>query len=63
VTAGSQAIAELYKYQAKGGRKVSLGRFRMPFEIVVTLQRGVRSKASVARVGFKCDCGAAHGGR
>jgi hypothetical protein len=38
VTAGPQAIAELYRYEPKGGRKVSLGRFRMPFEIVVTLQ-------------------------
>jgi hypothetical protein len=37
VTAGSGAIAELYKHQAKG-KKLSLGRFRMPFEIVVTLQ-------------------------
>ena len=37
VTAGSGAIAELYKHQAKG-KKLSLVRFRMPFEIVVTLQ-------------------------
>ena len=37
MTAGSGAIAELYKHQAKG-KKLSLGRFRMPFEIVVTLQ-------------------------
>jgi hypothetical protein len=37
-TAGSLAIAELYKHQAKG-KKLSLGRFRMPFEIVVTLQQ------------------------
>ena len=36
VTAGSQAIAELYKFQDRG-KKISLGRFRMPFEIVVTL--------------------------
>jgi len=35
VTAGTQAIAELYKLT--GRKKVSLGRFRMPFEIVVTL--------------------------
>jgi hypothetical protein len=38
VTAGSDAIAELYKHQAKG-KKLSLGRFRMPFQIVVTLQQ------------------------
>ncbi len=38
LTAGSGAIAELYKFQAKG-KKLSLGRFRMPFEIVVTLQQ------------------------
>jgi len=37
VTAPAEAIAELYKHQAKG-KKLSLGRFRMPFEIVVTLQ-------------------------
>jgi len=36
VTAGPQAIAELYKFQ-KAGKKLSLGRFYMPFEIVVTL--------------------------
>jgi hypothetical protein len=34
LTAGPQAVAELYKFEAKGGRKVSLGRFRMPFELV-----------------------------
>ncbi len=39
VTAGPLAIAELYRYEPKGGRKISLGRFRMPFEIVVTLQQ------------------------
>ena len=36
MTAGSGAIAELYKHQAKG-KKLSLGRFKMPFQIVVTL--------------------------
>ncbi len=38
MTAPSGAIAELYKYQVRG-KKLSLGRFRMPFEIVVTLQQ------------------------
>ncbi|HSF16315.1 MAG TPA: hypothetical protein VLK65_12265 [Vicinamibacteria bacterium] len=38
LTAPAGAVAELYKNQAKG-KKLSLGRFRMPFEIVVTLQQ------------------------
>jgi hypothetical protein len=38
LTAPAGAVAELYKNQAKG-KKLSLGRFRMPFEVVVTLQQ------------------------
>ncbi|HSF16326.1 MAG TPA: hypothetical protein VLK65_12325 [Vicinamibacteria bacterium] len=38
LSAPAGAVAELYKNQAKG-KKLSLGRFQMPFEIEVTLQQ------------------------
>ena len=36
MAAGSNAVAELYRFTGKGGQKVSLGRFCMPFELTVT---------------------------
>jgi len=36
MSASSTQVAELYKYTGKGNNKLSLGRFRMPFELTVT---------------------------
>jgi len=36
MSSDSTRVAELYKYTGKGSNKLSLGRFRMPFELTVT---------------------------